>query len=110
MPRDELEAAYFTLLRAREELAGLQRYEDHLRDEARRLRRAEAEAAALTTPVEARLRIPFAASDEELARVMAARLALVEDELARLPERSAAAAAFVEECEAVHRALRGGRG
>ena len=110
MPRDELEAAYFTLLRAREELAALQRYEDHLRDEARRLRRTRAEAAALTTPVDARLRRPFAASDEELGRVVAARLALVDDELARLPERTAAAAAFVEECEAAHRTLRGGPG
>lgn len=108
MPRDEVEAAYFTLLRAREELAALQRYEEHLRDEARRLRRGNAEAAALTTPVEARLRRAFRASDEELARVVEARLALVEDELERLPDRAAAAAAFVEECEAVHRALRHG--
>lgn len=106
MPRDEAEAAYFTLLRAREELAALQRYEDHLRDEARRLRRGSAEAAALTTPVDARLRRPFAASDEELARVVSARLDLVEDELERLPARMASAAAFVDECEAVHRGLR----
>lgn len=110
MPRDEVEAAYFTLLRARDELAELQRYEDHLREEARRLRRAEAEAAALTTPVDARLRRPFVASDEELARVTAARLVLVEDELGRLPARAEAAQAFVQECERAHRALQGGHG
>ena len=108
MPRDEAEAAYFTLLRAREELAQLQRYEDHLTEEARRLKRASAEASALTTALDPRLRWPFASSDEEFARVTAARQALIEDELARLPDRVLAARAFVEECERAHRALGGG--
>jgi hypothetical protein len=42
VPRDEVEAAYFTLLRAREELAALRRYDEYLH--------AEARAAALRQP------------------------------------------------------------
>ena len=110
MPRDEVEAAYFTLLRARDELAALGRYEAWLRDEARRLRRTGAEAAALAGLVDPRLRRPFRASDEALTDAVDRRLALLEDELGRLPERLAAASAFVDECEATHRALRAGGG
>ena len=39
--RSEREAAYFALLRARDELSDLQRYAEHLEDELRRLRRSE---------------------------------------------------------------------
>ena len=99
MPRDESEAAYFTLLRARDEVTRLLRYGEHLVAEQQRLRRATAEAAALTTGVEPTVRRALAASDAALAEVVAARLALLEDEAARLPDRLAAAEAFVVECE-----------
>jgi hypothetical protein len=97
--RDEAEAAYFTLLRARDEVTRLQRYADYLLAEAQRLRRAAAEGAALTTAVEAPVRRALAASDAAMADVAGTRLALLEDEAARLPDRLAAAEAFVVECE-----------
>ena len=45
--RDEAQAAYFALLRAREELELLTRHEEYLRAELQRLRRTAAEEAAL---------------------------------------------------------------
>lgn len=105
--RDEVEAAYFTLLRAREELAALRRYEEFLNSERRRLQRFIAEGDALDAHVDSRLRRWIAHTDEPLGRAIAARLAIVADELQRLPERIAAAEAFVEESEQEHNQLRG---
>ena len=106
--RDERETAYFALLRAREELDLLRRYEDHLGEELRRLRRAEREEAALRASVPPRMRRVLRSSDAELADVLIRRAALIEDELARLPARIAAAQDFVVECERHHDVL-GGR-
>lgn len=106
--RTEREAAYFALLRARDELTGLQRYGEHLDDELRRLRRAEREEAALRDGVPTRMRRALRASDTELADVHVRRIALLEDERARLPERLVAAQEFVAECERHHDVL--GRG
>lgn len=97
--RAEREAAYFALLRARDECAGLQRYAEHLDDELRRLRRAEREEAAIRDGVPPRMRRALRASDTELADVRMRRIALLEDERMRLPDRIAAAEAFVRECE-----------
>ena len=105
--RAEREAAYFALLRARDELDALGRYRDHLEAEARRLRRSRAEEEALRTLVDPRLRRPLKASDEALTEVVTRRLALVEDELTRLPARLEAALAFVGECERTSRLLGG---
>ncbi len=106
--RDERETAYFALLRAREELDLLRRYADHLAEELRRLRRAEREEAALRATAPARMRRVLRGSDTELAEVIARRVALIEDELARLPGRISAAEDFVVECERHHDVL-GGR-
>lgn len=106
--REERETAYFALLRAREELDLLRRYEDHLGEELRRLRRAEREEAALRATAPARMRRVLRGSDTELADVIARRVALIEDELARIPVRIAAAEDFVVECERHHDVL-GGR-
>lgn len=106
--RDERETAYFALLRAREELDLLRRYEDHLGEELRRLRRSEREEAALRAAAPSRMRRILRASDTELTDVLARRAALIEDELARLPSRVAAAEDFVVECERHHDVL-GGR-
>jgi hypothetical protein len=100
--RSEREAAYFALLRARDELTELRRYAEHLEEEARRLRRTEREDAALRAMVPARSRRLLRGSDDELGEVMRRRIALVEDERGRLPSRIAAAEAFVEECERHH--------
>jgi hypothetical protein len=107
--RTERETAYFALLRAREELSALQRYERAPRamsctsDPARRSARRQ----ALRTAVPERMRRVLRASDGELAEVMQRREALVEDELARLPARIEAAEAFVAECERHHDVLGG---
>ena len=106
--RDERETAYFALLRAREELDLLRRYDEHLAEELRRLRRAEREEAALRATAPARMRRVLRGSDMELADVIARRVALIEDELARLPGRLSAAEDFVVECERHHDVL-GGR-
>lgn len=106
MPRDEVEAAYFTLLRAREELDGLRRYDDYLRDERGRIRRFVSEGDALADRVERRYRRAFAHTDKPLADALRARLGVLEDELGRMPERLAAAEAFVEECEREHAELK----
>ncbi|MCA1784065.1 MAG: hypothetical protein LC679_18410 [Intrasporangiaceae bacterium] len=72
MGRDEQEAAYFTLLRAREELDDIRRY------------------------------------GEYLAEAVEARLAVIVDEQRGLPDREAAADAFVTECEQEYASLQRG--
>ncbi|MBW3619767.1 MAG: hypothetical protein KY461_05935 [Actinobacteria bacterium] len=106
MGRDEVEAAYFTLLRAREELDGLRRYDDYLRDERGRLRRFGSEGDALADRVEARYRRTLGHTDEPIADAIRTRLAVIDEELTRLPDRLAAAEEFVEECEREHAELR----
>lgn len=106
--RSERDAAYFALLRARDELSDLRRYAEHLDDELRRLRRAEREEAALRSSVSGRVRRVLRASDAELTDVMERRAALIEDERMRLPPRIEAAEAFVAECERHHDILGGG--
>ena len=105
--RSEREAAYFALLRARDELTELQRYAEHLDEEARRLRRTEREDTALRATLPPRTRRVLRTSDDELGEVMRRRIALVSDERMRLPSRIAAAEAFVEECERLHSILGG---
>ncbi len=109
MARDEVDAAYFALLRAREELDGIRRYGEYLRDEGRRLRRALAEGAALADTVDRRLRRPLRHTDQPLEEAIRARLAVIEEELNVLPDREVAAEEYVEECEREHSQLRGGR-
>jgi len=106
--RSERETAYFALLRAREELSSLRRYEEHLGDELRRLRRGEREEAALRSAAPAQMRRILRGSDTELAEVIERRIALIEDELSRVPARIEAAERFVTECERHHDVL-GGR-
>lgn len=104
--RDEVEAAYFTLLRAREELEGLRRYEDYLRDERARLRRFASEGAALADRVDWRYRRTLAHTDQPIADALRLRSEVLRDELDRVPERIAAAEEFVADCEREHAQLR----
>jgi len=106
--REEREAAYFALLRARDELSDLQRYAEHLDEELRRLRRTEREEDALRATVPARTRRVLRGSDDEMRDVIRRRIALIEDERLRLPARITAAEAFVTECERHHDVLGGG--
>jgi hypothetical protein len=105
--RSERDAAYFALLRARDELSDLRRYADHLDDELRRLRRTGREEEALRGSVPPRTRRILRGSDAELREVNERRIALIEDERVRLPDRIAAAEAFVAECERHHDVLGG---
>lgn len=106
MSRDEVQTAYFTLLRAREELADLQRYQEYLIAEAQRLRRGVSEAAALRGQVHSRHRRGIQHTDQPLDEAVTSRLAAIADELTRLPERISAAEEFVGECEDEHAQLR----
>ena len=109
MPRDETEAAYFALLRAREELDALRRYDEYLVAEAQRLRRTSSEGEALLDAVDRRLARALRHTEQPLAQAVTARLAVIADERGRLPDRLEAAEAFVAACERDHAARRGGR-
>jgi len=106
--RTEREAAYFALLRARDELTSLSRYEEYLNAEIQRLRRSASEGAALAASVAEPARRVLRASDADLTELIDRRLRLIADELARLPERLQAASAYVEECERTSSLLGGG--
>lgn len=104
--RDELQAAYFALLRAREELQALQRYEEFLHAEHERLTAFVAAGDALDERVDRRIRRALAHTDDELARAVRRRLGAVADELSHLPARLEAAANYVVEAEREHDRLR----
>lgn len=106
MATDDVEAAYFALLRARDEVDDLRRYVEYLRDEARRLRRSTSEADALSTQAPPRLRRRLLHTDAPLADAVRLRLEVIDDELRRLPEHLADAEAQVAEREAEHDRLR----
>lgn len=104
--RADVEAAYFAVLRAREDLTDLQRYDEHLRDELRRLARflAETRAAAEDAPRGLRRRLRH--TDDPLHDAVRQRREAAADELSRMDTRIEAAEAYVRECEAEHERLR----
>lgn len=106
MESPETESAYFALLRAREEAQQLRNYQEYLNAEARRLRRNQSESAALTDTVDRRYRRLFQPSDQALFEAVTERLALIHDELGRLPLRIVAADEFVTDCERQYHALK----
>jgi hypothetical protein len=106
MQDPDVESAYFALLRAREAVTDLQRWQEYLRDEARRLRRSTAEADALSTQAPPRLRRRLLHTDGALAEAVRLRLEVIDDELRRLPDRVAAAEEDVAEREREHDRLR----
>lgn len=108
MARNEVEAAYFTLLRARDEVVALTRYGEVLHDEERRLHRVRTEGAAIAARIDRRLLRALRHTDAALDEAIDARLRVIADERARLPERLAAAEAFVVDAESTHAALRRG--
>lgn len=108
MPRDEVEAAYFTLLRAREELDALRRYDEYLTAEAQRLRRSTSEADALRDGVDRRLLRALRHSEVPLAQAVTDRLVILAEEQAGIPERIEAAEAYVRASEQAHQQLRTG--
>ena len=107
MTRSEDEqTAYFALLRAREELAALQRYEEYLVAERGRIDRFVEAGLALDANVPPRQRRALRHVDEPLGEALELRRRVIADERRRLPERLAAAEEYVEQCEAAHAAAR----
>ena len=107
--RDEAEAAYFTLLRAREELSAIGRYAEYLDAEAARIARFAEDGSQLAAGVAPALRRPVAHTDDPLAELLRSRLTVVDEERTKLGDRMAAAQAFVDECEAELSRLRAAR-
>jgi hypothetical protein len=104
--RDEVEAAYFALLRAREDLENLHRFRDYLGEEIRRLRRFVAEGSAHADEVDKRLRLRLVHTQQPLDEAIVGRIETCADELARMGDRIEAAEAYVNESEASHDRLR----
>jgi len=104
--RDEVEAAYFTVLRAREKVGELRRYEEFLHDERRRLQRFVADGDALDAHVQPKLRRKLKHTDDPLGAVLRARHEVIDAELARVPDQIQAAEAFADEAQAEHERLR----
>lgn len=102
----DVEAAYFALLRAREDETDLQRYGEYLHDEARRLRRVRSELDAAADDAPVRLRRRISHTDSALSKALQVRLEVVAEELSRLDRRVEDARAYVAECEQVHATLR----
>lgn len=103
--KSERDAAYFTLLRAREEHDDLLRYGAYLEREDRRLEAFVDETGRLAEPLARRVRRTVDATTRPLVEAVARRRDVVGDELRKADARIAAAAAFVEECEAEVAAL-----
>lgn len=107
-PRDEVETAYFALLRAQEELADLQRYEEYLGDEVRRLRRFLSEGRAHEDTIAGPYRRRIVHTQRPLQEAVESRIETCTDELGRMESRMLAAESFVQECERRHEHLRQG--
>jgi hypothetical protein len=103
---DDEQAAYFALLRAREELAALQRYEEYLVAERARIDAFVAEGARIDAEVAPRLRRALRHVDEPLGEALELRRRVIADERRRMPSRLEAAQEYVDECETAHAAVR----
>ena len=97
--RSEYEAAYFTLLRAREEHDTLLRYREYLEAERRRLEHFAATTRDDAERLPRKVRRTIDSSQRPLLEAVGRRRNLVLSELDQMDDRQEAAAAFVEECE-----------
>lgn len=102
----EVESAYFTLLRAREEFDLLHRYAIYLDAELRRVDDFVKHVREGPDDVPVRFRRPVEGTTRQLLDAVGVRRAAILDERAKLPSRIEAAEAFVRECEAEHERLR----
>ena len=105
--RSEQEAAYFTLLRAREEHADLLTFRELLDEELRRLDGFIAETRAVGERMPRRLRKPVEQTTRQVLEAVGRRRAAIEDERRKVDQRISDAQDFVEECEADAARLRG---
>ena len=97
--KSEYDAAYFTLLRAREELEALLRYSDYLEAELERLETFTAETRERMEEVSRKVIRPIAGTTKPLFEAVGRRRSAVMDERRRMGDRLANAERFVEECQ-----------
>lgn len=95
----EYEAAYFTLLRARDEVGTLLRYQELLEADLVRLDAFAAGVRDALDPLPRAYRRTVDATAKPLLEAVGRRRSTVLGELDRVPDRLVAAQAFVEECE-----------
>ena len=105
--RDEYDAAYFTLLRAREEHTDLLRYREFLERESARLEAFIQDTRDRVDALARRVRRPVEGTQRPMLEAVGRHRTTLLDELERSDDRLAAAQAFVEECEAEVSTLRG---
>ena len=104
--KSEYDAAYFTLLRAREERDDLLRYAEYLDAEQTRLEEFSAQTRDNLDALPRRVTRPIAATSKGVLEAVGRRRAAVLEERKRMHDRIANAEAFVEECELELDALR----
>jgi hypothetical protein len=107
MARSEYDAAYFTLLRAREEHTDLLRYREFLVSERHRLDAFVTQVRAEADTVPRKMRRSVDQTTKAVVEAIGARRSVVLAEYERIDDRIAAAQEFVEECEAEVEELRG---
>jgi hypothetical protein len=103
----EYDAAYFTLLRAREEHGDLLRYREFLLAERDRLDAFVRKLRTEADVVPRRMRRPVDQTTKAVVEAVGVRRAVVLAEYERMDDRIAAAQEFVEECETEVDELRG---
>ena len=104
--KSEFDAAYFTLLRAREERDTLLRYAEYLEAEQERLERFSTETRDLIEDLPRKVTRPIATTTKTVLEAVGRRRAAVLDERRRMPQRLSNADQFVQECELEVDALR----
>ncbi|HVM21580.1 MAG TPA: hypothetical protein VM307_16605 [Egibacteraceae bacterium] len=104
--RAEYDAAYFTLLRAREERDDLLRYGEYLEAEQERLERFAAETRELMDRLPRKVARPIGATTKGVLEAIGRRRSAVLDERKKMPDRLVNAERFVEECEREVESLR----
>ena len=104
--KSEFDAAYFTLLRAREERDTLLRYDEYLEAEQERLERFSAETRDLIDELPRKVTRPIATTTKTVLEAVGRRRAAVLDERKRMAQRLSNAEEFVQECELEVEALR----
>ena len=97
--KSEYDAAYFTLLRAREEREDLLRYAEFLEAEQERLEEFATQTRDGLDALPRRVIRPIAATNKTVLEAVGRRRAAVLDERRLMDQRLENAARFVEECE-----------
>jgi len=97
--RSEYDAAYFTLLRAREEHAQLLSYREYLSGERQRLDAFVGRLREEAEHLPRRMRRPIDQTTKAVVEAVGTRRSVVLAELERMDDRIRNAQEFVEECE-----------